>query len=254
MLVRVAGAILDALAALSPVDCAGCGSADRSLCAECRVALQPAVTPRSLPGGMTVFTALRYEGVARQALLALKETGRTDVAKPLGRALAPALERALESGAELVAVPTSRAAWRRRGYDPVALLCHRAGFEPARVLVHDRSTESQKTLGSVDRANNVRDSMVAKRSLEGRRFVIVDDVVTTGATFAEASRALRAAGGEVIGGAALAFTPRLFGHASAASEHSVLSTAAINTGLTGDSVTFPARGSRLGRKARNTPA
>lgn len=254
MFVRVAGAFLDALAAISPVDCAGCGSADRSLCANCRVAIQPAVTPRSLPGGMTIFTALRYEGVARQALLAFKESGRTDVAKPLGQSLAPALKRALETGAELVAVPTSRAAWRRRGYDPVTLLCRRAGVDPARVLFHGRSTESQKTLTSAERDLNLRDSMVAKRSLEGRRFVLVDDVVTTGATFAEAARALRAAGAEVVGGAALAFTPRLFGHAAAASERHSPASAGINTGLTGDSVTFPARGSRLGRKARNTPA
>jgi predicted amidophosphoribosyltransferase len=78
-------------------------------------------------------------------------------------------------------------------------------------LVHDHKTASQKTLGSADRTSNVRDSMIAKRTLEGRRFVLVDDVLTTGATFAEAARALRAAGGEVVGGAALAFTPRLFG-------------------------------------------
>ena len=211
---KVVSALLDAFAALSPIHCAGCGSADRTLCDSCRLELIPEVTPRTLADGTTVFTALRYEGVVRQALLALKENGRTDVAKPLGLALAPALARAARPGVELVAVPTSTAAWRRRGYDPVALLCRRAGVELSKVLVHDRSTLSQKTLGIEDRASNLVESMRAKRPLVGRKFILIDDVVTTGATFAEASRALRAAGAEVIGGAALAFTPRVFGRSS----------------------------------------
>jgi ComF family protein len=211
MVMRVAGALLDALAALSPVDCAGCGNADRSLCAECRRAIEPAVTPRTLDDGSTIFTSLRYEGVTRQTLLALKESGRTDVAKPLALSLAPALARAVAIGAEIVAVPTSRVAWRRRGYDPVALLVRKAGYDLARVLVHERRTTSQKTLGLDDRASNLHESMSARVSLSGRRFVIVDDILTTGATIAEAARAIREGGGEVVGGAALAFTPRLFG-------------------------------------------
>jgi ComF family protein len=216
---RLLSAVLDALAALSPVDCAGCGRADRGLCADCRRDLVPAVTPRNLGDGSVVFTALRYEGAVRQALLALKEGGRTDVARPLGLALVPALARAALgprgdglAPVEFVPVPTSRAAWRRRGYDPVALLCRRAGIDLARVLVHDRGTLSQKTLGLEDRASNLLNSMRARRPLTGRRFVLVDDVVTTGATLTEAARAIRAGGGEVLGGAALAFTPRLFGH------------------------------------------
>ncbi len=219
---KVAAALLDALAALSPIDCAGCGSADRGLCDDCRARLSPAVTPRTLSDGTTIFTSLRYEGVARQTLLAFKESGRTDVARPLGLALAPALARAIahasadhtaagQSGVEIVTVPTSRAAWRRRGYDPVSLLCRRAGIEVAKVLVHDRATSSQKTLGADSRERNLRNSMRAKGPLAGRRFLLVDDVVTTGSTFFEAARALRDAGGEVVGGAALAFTPKMFG-------------------------------------------
>jgi ComF family protein len=208
---RISGALLDAFAVLSPVDCAGCGSADRSLCEQCQLELEPAVTPRTLPDGSTVYTALRYEGVVRRTLLALKESGRTDVVQPLSVSLSAALARAAQPGAEYLCVPTSRAAWRRRGYDPVALLCKRAGFPSARVLKASRATASQKTLGSEDRAINLHESMRSRISLRGRSFILIDDVVTTGATLTEAARAVRAAGGEVVGIAALAFTPRLFG-------------------------------------------
>jgi ComF family protein len=211
MISRISKALLDALAVLAPVDCAGCGSADRSLCDNCRTELQPAVTPRSLPDGSTVYTALRYEGVVRHTLLALKEGGRTDVVKALSAPLRAALMRASQPDAEFLVVPSSRAAWRRRGYDPVALLCKRAGIQHAKVLRPARATLSQKSLGASDRALNLHESMRSRVSLYGRRFVLVDDVVTTGATLAEAARAVRAAGGEVVGQAALAFTPRLFG-------------------------------------------
>src|ERR1700710_2406295 len=97
---RISGALLDALAVLSPVDCAGCGSADRSLCDDCQLELEPAVTPRTLPDGSTVFTALRYEGVVRRTLLALKESGRTDLVGPLSVSLAAALARAARPDAE----------------------------------------------------------------------------------------------------------------------------------------------------------
>ena len=211
MLRAVTTAVLDALAAIMPIDCAGCGAPDRSLCENCRVAIAPSVTPRSLGNHLTVYTSLRYEGVPRQILLALKESGRTDVAKHLAEALAPSISRAVASGAEIVAVPASRAAWRRRGYDHVAILARRAGFTPARVLVASKPTAAQKTLGVEARASNVRHTMAATRPLTGRRFVLVDDVLTSGATLVEASRAIRSAGGEVVGAAALAFTPRLFG-------------------------------------------
>ncbi len=207
---RIRAALLDALAVLSPVDCAGCGEPGRSLCTNCRADLVAAVTPRRMVDGSTVFTALRYEGVVRRTLLALKESGRTDVAGALSVPFAAALSRAFEPGAEFLAVPTSRAALRRRGYDPVALLAKRAGIRHVRVLRSVRSTASQKTLGADERAHNLAASMVSTTALHGRRFILIDDVVTTGATLREAARAITSAGGEVVGQAALAFTPRLF--------------------------------------------
>jgi ComF family protein len=157
-----------------------------------------------------VYTALRYEGSVRRVLIALKEQNRTDVARRLAPALTSAIRRLLEPGVELVAVPTSRAAYRRRGYDPVQLLLRRGGHRPARVLRRSRATGSQKALSATQRESNLRDSMVATARLDGRRFLLVDDVLTTGATLRECRRALEAAGGRVVGAATLAFTPKLF--------------------------------------------
>jgi predicted amidophosphoribosyltransferase len=221
IVLAVRDSIRDAAAVLSPVDCAGCGAPDRSLCDDCRVAIAAEVTPHDV-AGLAVFTALRYEGVTRTTLLALKESGRTDVAPPLGLALAAAIDRVRSTvdnympraehlpGIEYVAVPGSRSAWRRRGYDPVALLAAKASIRLAKVLAHRRATGIQKSLGIEARSRNLVDSMIATRPLTGRRFILIDDVVTTGATLTEAVRALNAGGGEVVGAAALAFTPRLF--------------------------------------------
>jgi ComF family protein len=202
-------ALRDAAAVLFPIECAGCGSPDRSLCADCRAQLVAAPSVRSV-GDVSVVSAMPYDGVARSVILAFK-TQRTDVARALAVPLAAAVRAALtcHPGAELAAVPTSSRAFRRRGYDPVALLVRRAGFDSARVLRHVARVGEQKGLGVEQRAVNVRDSLAARRPLHGRGFLLVDDVVTTGATLAEAARMIAAAGGSVVGAATLAFTPRL---------------------------------------------
>jgi predicted amidophosphoribosyltransferase len=171
---------------------------------------------RVLPDGTPLYSALDYEGVTRRALLSFKEHGRTDVAGPLARALAAALAVAsaaapagpFSSPPVPLAVPTSRSAFRRRGYDPVAVLLRRAGRRSSRELVLVRSTGQQKRLGAEARAENARHSMRARRSLADRRFLLVDDVTTSGATLVEAARAVRAAGGIVVAAATVAYTAR----------------------------------------------
>lgn len=210
-------ALLDAWALLVPVDCAGCGEPDRSLCAGCLALLTARPSTHRLTDGTRVVSALDYGGAVRAAILSLKEQGRTDVARRLAIPLAAAIAEAmagspLADAPEPLPVPTTRAAYRRRGYDPVALLVRRAGYRPAAEIVATRRSAQQKKLSVAARADNRAGSLRARRRLDGRRFVLVDDVLTTGATLAEAARAVRAAGGEVVSAATLAYTPRLFPH------------------------------------------
>jgi ComF family protein len=223
----VLSAVLDALAVVFAVDCAGCGDLDRAVCSECRAQLTPEVVRRALAGGLPVYTALIYDSVPRRVLLALKEDGRTEISRFLADPLRAALRIALTAHSrgttpdptiELAAVPTSDGAWRRRGFDPVWLLCRQAGYRPARVLAPARRTRSQKTLGELDRASNLAGSMRARESLTGRRFVLVDDVLTTGATLCEATRAIQEAGGEVLCAVTLTYTRRIFRHAAVRKE------------------------------------
>ena len=212
------GALLDAWSVLMPVSCAGCGAPDRGLCAVCRAELEARPELHSLPDGTPVLSALRYAGTVRSTIVAFKEGGRTDIASALAAPLAAALGAAWQEGGsrasggtlELVTVPTSRAAWRRRGYDPVALLVRKAGLRPARrALVQVRSHEDQKRLDRQARGRNLVGAFRARHQLTGRAVILVDDVLTTGATLTEAARAIRANGGMVVSVVTLAFTPRL---------------------------------------------
>jgi ComF family protein len=209
----VCDALLDAWAVLMPVDCAGCGEPDRGLCARCRRRLAPEPAWHQLPDGTPVVSSLAYADVPRQVILAYKEHGRTDVAGALAMPLLAAIETVAQAAAgaapELVAVPTSRAAYRRRGYDPVALLLRRARLGRASVLHRTRSTLQQKALDVESRGLNLAGSMRATDTLVGRQFLLIDDVMTTGSTLTEAARAIREVGGDVIAAATVAHTARL---------------------------------------------
>jgi len=208
-------ALLDAWALVLPVDCAGCGARDRSLCSVCSDALAPSPVARRLIDGTPVVSALDYDGVVRSAILAFKEQGRTDVARRLAVPLAAAMAEAMSAaaaGAEILPVPTSPAAYRRRGYDPVALLVRRAGLRATRELATTRRAAQQKKLTADERSGNRDGYLRAVHALGGRRFLLVDDVLTTGSTLAEASRAVRAGGGEVVAAATLAYTQKRAQH------------------------------------------
>lgn len=213
-------ALADAWALVAPVDCAGCGAADRALCPACALGLRTRpllgeldVHSRPLP----ITAALPYDGVARRVLLALKEEGRTELARPLAELLRTAVDLAWhESPAELlVPVPGSWAAAGRRGFDPVALIARRAGLVTTRALRALRdSAAPQKSRGLAERLAADSARWRVSPRVRGRRVVLVDDVVTSGATLRAAVLALSAAGAEVAGCAAIAATPRRVGASS----------------------------------------
>lgn len=205
-------ALSDALALLLPVVCAGCGANDSALCDECARQLRPRPALRFVDGDggpVPVWSGLAFEGVPARVLRAIKEEGRT----PLIGRFEPALKAACAGlGAEgcvVVPMPTSRGAYRRRGYRVPDLLAAQTGLPGARLLRIARRTGDQRGLGRDARRANVAGSLRAvhpgPRSL---RAVVLDDVVTTGASLAEAVRALRAVGVDVVGAVTAAATPR----------------------------------------------
>jgi predicted amidophosphoribosyltransferase len=203
-----------------PRACAGCRLPGAGVCPGCAAALRAGARrtrPHPCPPGLPPLVAVAdYDGPVRSLLLAHKEHGRLLLVRPLGAALAGAV--ALldpPSGTVLVPVPSSRAAVRARGHDHARRLAReaarRSGLRARPLLAPTRAVADQAGLDARGRAANLAGALCARRRLDGLVVVLVDDVVTTGATLAEGVRALRAAGARVHGAAVVAATRRRTG-------------------------------------------
>lgn len=208
---------------LLPATCAGCGRPPWAVCAECRARLRAVTRPRSgvLPhgGGLRLYAGAEYVDPVRALLGAFKERGRSDLAPLLAPLLRLAVLAALrERGSAaaatagdllLVPVPSRRSAYRLRGFLPVESLCRAAlpGVRMHRMLRLRPAVQDQAGLTAVERSRNITGRMRAAAAVRGEQLLLVDDVVTTGATAREAVRALSDAGAQVTAVAALAVTP-----------------------------------------------
>lgn len=143
--------------------------------------------------------ATTFDGTVRIAIHAMKYGDRPDVARRLATLLeGPA--RAVSVGTRPIVVPVALHERRldTRGYDQSGLLAahvaRACGWSVAEVLSRVRDTPSQVGLGRNARRRNVAGAFVATMRLDGMHVLLVDDVLTTGATLMEASRACRAVG------------------------------------------------------------
>lgn len=145
----------------------------------------------------------RFDGTARTLVHRLKYSDRLDLAPAMGRWMARAGREVLAQADVLVPVPLHRwRLWRRR-FNQAAALAAAVSRETGVPLLYDalarsRSTRSQVGLTRAERARNLqgvfRVPQEARPLLQGRRVVLVDDVMTTGSTANAASRALMRAG------------------------------------------------------------
>lgn len=210
------GACWSAIPRIAPPCCAVCGVPFFTLEAAGRLAAgdgHPALCgacATSPPPYDYARAAGIYAGVLREALHALKFHQRRALARPLADLVLEQWRAAPAGRIEaLVPVPLAPARERERGFNQAALLAERLAsglHAPVRPtwLRRLRPTRPQSELTAAQRVDNVRGAFRAEGAVAGRDVVVVDDILTTGATAAECARALKAAGARTVGVLAVA--------------------------------------------------
>ncbi|HAM45946.1 MAG TPA: ComF family protein [Propionibacteriaceae bacterium] len=202
--------------------CVGCGAPGRGLCRGCGQVLQrePVHSVRGL--SVPVVVAAHYRGVVRSLVLSAKERNGLALVIVLAGRLALAVA-ALVGAVEppqplwLVPIPSNPATLAHRGLDFTGSLATRAARQlraqglqvgVVRALRQRRRPADQSGLGVAERYSNLHHAYRSRGRPRTGSVIVVDDVITTGATVSEALRALALSGHDVVGAAAVAWTPR----------------------------------------------
>jgi ComF family protein len=213
--VTFSGLVAKALDLAFPGICVGCGEEGAPLCQRCAPGLDvrlaaPAGVPIGLPGEvpaplLQLEWCAPFQGIARDALHAIKYSGEQRLADPLGAVIARRWARAGTGATVVTHVPVHADRARQRGYDQAELIARSAarhlGLPHASLLERARATIAQFDLDRGDRAHNVRGAFTIRdgpgpvTALARRPWIVlIDDVVTTGATLAACAATLMEAG------------------------------------------------------------
>lgn len=200
-----------------PKECVGCGKEKTWLCEKCLAEIifikSPTcpICPRLTEEGeycskhqknkklKGVYIAAHYkEGALREAIHAYKYEFIGELIKPLGQILSQALcEKLIDDETILVPMALHPRRLRQRGFNQAELLAQQisqiSGLEIMEGLKRIRYTKRQVDLNDKERAKNVEDAFVwtNPKKLSGKKVLLVDDVITTGATLNEAAKALK---------------------------------------------------------------
>jgi predicted amidophosphoribosyltransferase len=196
-----------ALSLLAPPICAGCGAGatvGEPLCARCALALRLArALPVVIPGTDQAIAASAYEGVPRQLVAALKFRGRLVVARPMAAAIANAARP--DEATAIVPVPPAPGRRRHRGFDPAEEIAKALGDLTGgplfRCLVRG---DGPRQVGRPRRDRLASPPRVWPARASPPTVLLVDDVITTGATLTACALALRGAGAIDVRAAAFA--------------------------------------------------
>lgn len=195
-----------------PRRCAGCGKVGERLCRQCRKLL--AQPPRRIAPKADVLAPVyacgAYGGPHREVILEMKERNNRAIRPYIAAVLRAAVETLQARGEfshrlTLVPAPTRARSARLRGGDPITQLCTASGFPTWQAVRLASAMPDQSGLNRDDRLHNVRGNVQLVRSVpRGAEVVVVDDVITTGATLAATVDTLTYAGADVAGCVVLA--------------------------------------------------
>ena len=193
-----------------PSRCLGCRNLGIKICSQCRASWHPHIYRTQITTEVNtfpVYSAVEYSSIAQRVLLSSKESGLYGADQLISQALIHALNYFYgEKGiADLVPVPSRKSATRRRGRNFLLIHTYELAKNPRvltrPVLGHTRRVKDQTSLSARERQANLSGSLACIQIAERPNIpvIIVDDVITTGATLREAGRALHAGGFTVIG-------------------------------------------------------
>ena len=192
---------------LFPRKCVFCGGIlnrnESGICRSCRTELPEYEGDRYLPELDGCCVLWYYQDAVRESLHRFKFYNRPDYADVYGPILAMKIQQRFPDAQVLTWAPVSKARLKQRGYDQSELLtkatARELGIPAVRLLVKHRDNPAQSGVENADvRRANVRDVYRLCGDAAGKRIVLVDDILTTGATAGECARVLRQAGAERV--------------------------------------------------------